>query len=347
MVRISGPRPSPRPDPRAAGSSSTHASLAPGGVDHEDEAMPSEQAGAASAHVPGDAAPAGPPDPITQTPAYPPPTGPEHGREFRSDEDGDGPTGTEAEGVAYAETLAEAKRAADERLRAALAACPLSGKVMRRGEHVEYLTTRVSPPERARAGWADDPPPSAYRRAAGAVILVRTPPDHAAAPTGGEAGSSSSHAEAEDDAELDGGVEPWAIAEMEEREAARARQGQQQAGRRRRPSGDAAAQANSDDDEAFLREPHVRRARADQRNSTTPRRSPPSTRSRAPARAATTVTWRTTRPAGACSMHPDAGGAPPLRKPARSSARSRHRRPRRSRRRDRRRRPPRPWLARS
>ncbi|EOD11115.1 hypothetical protein EMIHUDRAFT_214934 [Emiliania huxleyi CCMP1516] len=252
------------PSSRTAGSSSAHASLAPGSVDHEDEAMPSEQAGAASAHVPSDAAPVGPPDPIAQTPAYPPPTGPEHGREFRSDEDGDGPTGTEAEGVAYAETLAEAegvayaetlaeaKRAADERLRAALAACPLSGKVMRRGEHVEYLTTRVSPPERARAGWADDPPPSAYRRAAGAVILVRNPPDHAAAPTGGEAGSSSDHAEAEDGAELDGGVEPWAIAEMEEREAAQARHGQQQASGRRRNAG--RRRRNTQDDGAFLRD---------------------------------------------------------------------------------------------
>ena len=66
--------------------------------------------------MPSVAAPAGPPDPIAQTPAYPPPTGPEHGREYRSDEDGDGPTGTEAEGVAYAETLAAAKRAADARL---------------------------------------------------------------------------------------------------------------------------------------------------------------------------------------------------------------------------------------
>ena len=72
-------------------------------------------------------------------------------REYSDDEDGDGPYGTEAEGVAYAETLAAAERAADERLRAAAAACPLAGQVARRGEHVEYLTKWASPPERAKA----------------------------------------------------------------------------------------------------------------------------------------------------------------------------------------------------
>ena len=90
-----------------------------------------------SAHMPGAAAPGGPPDPVTQEPAYPPPTGPAHGREYSSDEDGDGPYGTKAEGVAYADTLAAAERVADERLRAAAAACPLAGQVTRRGEHVE------------------------------------------------------------------------------------------------------------------------------------------------------------------------------------------------------------------
>ena len=77
-VRIPGRRPPPRNGPTAAGSSSAHAGLAPGNVDYEDGAAPSGQAGAASAHVPSAAAPAGPPGPVIQAPAYPPPTGPEH-----------------------------------------------------------------------------------------------------------------------------------------------------------------------------------------------------------------------------------------------------------------------------
>jgi len=183
-------------------------------------------------------------------PAYPPPTGPAHGREYSSDEDGDGPYGTEAEGVAYAETLAAAERAADERLRAAAAACSLAGQVARRGEHVEYLTKWASTPERAKAGWAESPPPPAYRRAAGAVILVRNRPDRAAAPAGGEAGSSNSHVEAGDGAELDDGIEPWAIAEMEEQEAEQARREQQRAGGRRRTAG--RRRRDMRDDETFI-----------------------------------------------------------------------------------------------
>ena len=39
-------------------------------------------------------------------PAYPPPTGPEHGRQYPSDEDGDGPNGNEVEGITDTETFA-------------------------------------------------------------------------------------------------------------------------------------------------------------------------------------------------------------------------------------------------
>ena len=46
-------------------------------------------------------------------PAYPPPTGPAHGREFSSDEDGDGPYETEVGGTADAETLAADGRVAN------------------------------------------------------------------------------------------------------------------------------------------------------------------------------------------------------------------------------------------
>ena len=41
-------------------------------------------------------------------PAYPPPTGPAHGRRFSSDEDGDGPFEAAAEGVASANTALRA-----------------------------------------------------------------------------------------------------------------------------------------------------------------------------------------------------------------------------------------------
>ena len=81
---------------------SAHAGLAPDGVNHEDETAPSEHAGAAPARTPGAAAPEGPPDPVALAPAYPPPTGPAHGREYSSDEDGDGPYGTEAGDANYA-----------------------------------------------------------------------------------------------------------------------------------------------------------------------------------------------------------------------------------------------------
>jgi len=145
-------------------------------VDHEDEAVPNEQAGAASAHVPGDAAPAGPPDPIAQTPAYPPPTGPEHGREFRSDEDGDGPTGTEAEGVAYAETLAAAKRAADEPLRVALAACPDAAAPAGPPDPVPQAPAYPPPtgPEHGREYSSDEDGDGPYGTEAGDVNWVDT-----------------------------------------------------------------------------------------------------------------------------------------------------------------------------
>ena len=70
-------------------------------MDREDETAPSEHAGAAPAHMPGAADPEGPPDLVALAPAYPPPTGPAHGREYSSDEDGDGPYGTEAGDANY------------------------------------------------------------------------------------------------------------------------------------------------------------------------------------------------------------------------------------------------------
>ena len=110
----------PRPSPSAAGSSSAHAGLAPDGVNHEDGLASSEHADAAPAHMPSAAAPEGPPDPAALTPAYPPPTGPAHGREYPSDKDGDGPYGTEAGDVDGANaTGAAAGRVTDERLHVA------------------------------------------------------------------------------------------------------------------------------------------------------------------------------------------------------------------------------------
>ena len=61
---------------------------------------------------PSPSAPPSPPEPIGPVPAYPPPTGPTRGREYSSDEDGDGPYETEVEGVARAETLAATEHAA-------------------------------------------------------------------------------------------------------------------------------------------------------------------------------------------------------------------------------------------
>merc|ERR1712086_700294 len=62
---------------------------------------------------PSSSAPPSPPEPVGLAPASPPPTGPAHGREYPSDEDGDGPYKTEVEGTAEAEALAVDGRAAN------------------------------------------------------------------------------------------------------------------------------------------------------------------------------------------------------------------------------------------
>merc|ERR1712086_892907 len=61
---------------------------------------------------PSPSAPPSPPEPVGLAPAYPPPTGPAHGKEYPSDEDGDGPYETEVEGAADAEVLVMGGRAA-------------------------------------------------------------------------------------------------------------------------------------------------------------------------------------------------------------------------------------------
>jgi len=147
VVRIRGPRPSPRHGLSAAGSSSAHAGLAPDGANHEDETAPSEHAGAAPAHMPSAAAPEGPPDPVALAPAYPPPTGPAHGREYSSDEDGGGPYGTEAGDVNYADAAgAAAGRVTDERLHIAATTYPrgsLDGALPSPPVGLENLPTEV------------------------------------------------------------------------------------------------------------------------------------------------------------------------------------------------------------
>ena len=52
---------------------------------------------------PSPSVPPSPPEPVGLAPAYPPPTGPAHGRKYRSDEDGDGPYEIEVEGTADAD----------------------------------------------------------------------------------------------------------------------------------------------------------------------------------------------------------------------------------------------------